>query len=395
MELEIVLPKPHSGQRQVLDSPTRFKVLMCGRRWGKTLIAMVISITKMLKGEKVAYITPEFSLGKDFFREILKYLPQEIILTDNKSELYIELKTGGSLKFFSGEALNSLRGRKFHYIIVDEAAFIPELKEQWDTSIRPTLSDFRGGGLFISTPNGKEYFNSLYIRGKDKLEEEWESFHFSSDNNPYFSKEEFESARRSIPHFRFAQEYLAIPGESSNNPFGTDNINNAIIPHLSSEETIIYGIDVAKYSDYTVIVGLDQNGHMSYFDRFQKPWEYTKNKIKDLPQDTYKVMDSTGVGDVLFEQLMDVPKLSGFKFTTESKPKIIYELINGVEKGLVKINEDVANEMHTFIYKYSSTGHIKFEAQSGFHDDGIMALAIAYNHLKEVESFKDWKLFFA
>jgi len=395
MEIQITLPRPHKYQQQVLDSNARFKVMMCGRRFGKTLIAMVICIQKMLKGEAVAYVTPEFGLGKDFFREILKYIPSEIIKTDNKSELYIELITGGSLKFFSGEALSSFRGRKFHYVIVDEAAFISDLKEAWDTAIRPTLSDYRGGALFISTPNGKEYFNSLYMKGKDELQSEYQSFHFGSNMNPYFSPEEFESARKSIPAFRFNQEYLALPGENQNNPFGTDNINLNILQELSNEETVVYGIDVAKYSDYTVIIGLDSKGNMTYFDRFQTPWTITAQKIKALPDGILKVMDSTGVGDVLLEQIIDTtPNLIGFKFTTESKPKIVYELINAVEKGDVKYNQQTADEMFVYTYKYSSTGHIKFEAQSGYNDDIVTALAIAYYHMSQAEANKDWKLFF-
>jgi len=396
MEVIINLPKPHKGQQQVLNSTARFKVMMCGRRFGKTLIAMVICIQKMLKGESVAYVTPEFSLGKDFFREILKYLPSEIIRTDNKSELYIELITGGSLKFFSGEALNSFRGRKFHYAIVDEAAFVGELKDAWDTAIRPTLSDYQGGALFISTPNGREYFDSLYNKGLDELETEFESFHFASNDNPYFPPAEFEAARKSIPAFRFNQEYLAIPGNSQTNPFGIDNINNNIINELSNEPTVVFGIDVAKYNDYTVIIGLDQYGNMSHYERFQTPWMVTAEKIKNLPSNILKVLDSTGVGDVLLETIIDsTENLIGFKFTMESKPKIMYELINAVEQNKVKFIQNVANEMMVFTFKYTSTGYIKFEAQSGYHDDMVCSLAIAYHHLQQAEIVKDWKLYFA
>jgi hypothetical protein len=396
MEIDIILPRPHPAQQEVLDCDARFKVMMCGRRFGKTLIAMVICIQKMLNGEAVAYCVPEFGLGKDFFREILKYIPSEIIKTDNKSELYIELITGGTLKFFSGEALNSFRGRKYHYVIVDEAAFITDLKEAWDTAIRPTLSDYRGGALFISTPNGKEYFYSMYMKGRDELQTEYKSFHFSSNMNPYFSQEEFDAAKKSIPAFRFNQEYLALPGENQNNPFGTDNINLNIIPELSNEPTVVYGIDVAKYSDYTVIIGLDINGNMTYFDRFQSPWAITAHKIKDLPDGILKVMDSTGVGDVLLEQIIDdTPNLIGFKFTTESKPKIVYELINAVEKGMVKFNQQTGDEMFVYTYKYTSTGHIKFEAQSGYNDDCVTALAIAYHHMSQAEINNNFKLYFA
>lgn len=394
-EIKIQLPKPHQYQQQVINDKTRFKVLLCGRRWGKTLCALIISIQKMLSGERVAYVTPSFDLAKNFYNELIKILPTQLIKSDNKTDLSIELITGGSIKFFSGEALERFRGYKFHYVIVDEAAFISDLKESWYSAIRPTLSDYEGGGLFISTPKGKEFFYSLYIKGCDPLETEFKSFHFPSNTNPYFPVVEFESARKSLPSFQFNQEYLAIAGENSNNPFGTDNINKNMVTSLSNEETIVYGIDLAKYNDYTVIIGLSKTGKMTYFNRFQTTWQQTQQKIQQLPSNILKVVDSTGVGDVVFENLSyTCSNIQGFKFTTESKPKIIYELIKDVENGVVNYNEITANEMHTFEYKYSSTGHIKFESQTGFHDDAICALAIANHYRYNAIQSSNWSLKF-
>jgi len=106
------------------------------------------------------------------------------------------------------------------------------------------------------------------------------------------------------------------------------------------------------------------------------------------------VIDSTGVGDVIFESLsLDVPNIEGFKFTGESKPKIIYELIKDVEKGECKYNQTTADEMHVFEFKYTSTGHIKFEAASGFHDDTIAAIAMANHYRKYFTQITNWKLY--
>ena len=394
-QITIQLPKPHKGQQQVLDSTARWKVLLTGRRFGKTLIALIICIQRMLKGEQVAYITPQFQLGKDFFKDILKYLPSQLIITDNKSELFIELKTGGTLKFFSGESLDALRGRKYHYIVIDEAAFISNLEEHWNTSIRPTLSDYEGGALFISTPKGKEYFYSLFTKGLTG-EPDYESWQFTSLDNPFFPRKEWDAAKASIPSAQFKQEYEAIAGENAANPFGTEHIRNNTITTLSTEPTIVYGIDLAKYNDYTVIIGLDSTGCMSYFDRFQSPWIITQDKIKLLPPSVLKVVDASGVGDVVYEHLqVSCQNIKGFKFTAESKPKIIYELIKDVEQGNVKYNQITADEMNVYEYSYSSTGHIKFQAQSGFHDDTIAALAIANHHRNQAISSMNWQVYTA
>jgi len=395
MEINIHLPKPHPSQQLVINTQKRFKVLQCGRRWGKSLVARIISINKMLKGEYIAYITPTFDLSEHFFTELMDTIPKELIDFYNKKDLRIKLITGGAIKFFSGESLERLRGYKFHYVIVDEAAYIPDLEKCWYSSIRPTLSDYMGGGLFISTPNGKEFFHSLYIKGTDENDTEFKSFRFPSNDNPYFPAAEFKAVQDKLPPFQFRQEYLAIPGENKDNPFGTDNIKFNIVEELSNEPTIIYGIDVAKYNDYSVIIGLDSNGHMTYFNRFQLPWIATMEKIKELPKDIHKVIDSTGVGDVLLEQLYQVTEnISGFKFTSESKPKLIYNLIKDVEKGRVKYLPQVAEEMYVFEYKYTSNGHIKFDARPGFHDDCIIALALANEHKNMSEVYQDWKLYF-
>ena len=154
MVIEIKLPEPHNAQRTVLNSKARFRVMMCGRRFGKSLISQSISIENGLNGKRVAYLTPTYQLGKIFFQEICKVLTEDIY-KKNESDLTISFITGGSIRFFTGERLDALRGLKFHLVIIDEASYIPNLQEGWNNSIRPTLTDYKGKAIFLSTPKGK------------------------------------------------------------------------------------------------------------------------------------------------------------------------------------------------------------------------------------------------
>ena len=77
-EIPIILKKPHDAQKQVLNSKARFIVLMCGRRWGKSLICQNISIKDALKGRLVAYITPTYQLAKVFFEDMSKSYLQRL-----------------------------------------------------------------------------------------------------------------------------------------------------------------------------------------------------------------------------------------------------------------------------------------------------------------------------
>jgi hypothetical protein len=394
-DVTIKLPIPHPAQKKIIDSKGRFKVLMCGRRFGKSEIAFILSIIHGIKKEKIAIITPEFGLAKDHYLKILSLLPKTVIKSKNQTDLIIELKTNGSIRFFSGNNIDAMRGGAYHLVILDEAAFIDDLQSAWENVIRPTLTDYKGKAIFISTPKGKNFFHAIYLKGLNR-EESFVSFHYSSYDNPYIDKEEIDSAKENLPEAVFNQEYLAIPLSDANNPFGTDNINKNIITNFSTNPTVVYGIDVAKTYDWSVITGLDESGSMTYFDRFKLSWELTKDKISLLPSDTMKVIDATGVGDVIYESLsMEVSNVEPFKFTGESKPKLIYELIKDVEKGETKYNQTTADEMQVFEFKYSSTGHIKFEAQSGYHDDCVMAIAMANHYRKFFTRITNWRLYHA
>lgn len=373
--MEIILPNPHEAQKKVLKSKARFRVLMCGRRFGKSLISQVITSVESLRGQQVAYITPTYQLAKVFFDELCNLLPLEVA-TPNRSDLTLKLTTGGSIRFFTGERLDNLRGLKFHYVIIDEASFINDLESGWNNSIRPTLTDYQGRALFVSTPRGKNFFYSLYLKGIEP-NDEWESFKYSTYDNPYIRKEEIDSARQSLPDVVFEQEYMANPSENSANPFGSESIKKCVAP-ISTNPIKCYGIDLAKYSDWTVIIGLDNAGNVAYFDRFQCDWASTQNKIRNLHK-APMLIDSTGVGDPIVEQLQkESLDVESFKFTSQSKQEIMVGLQMAIHQERIHYPEGIIKEeLEIFEYQYSSHG-VKYSAPSGFHDDTVCALALAW-----------------
>jgi hypothetical protein len=389
--INISLSKPHSGQLKVLQSKARFKVLLCGRRWGKSLISQIISIVGCIEGKKVAYITPTYQLSKIFFQDILKMIPISVIKSANKTDLRLEFITGGSLSFMTGENLSNFRGRKFHTVVIDEASYIPNLEEAWLNSIRPTLTDYKGNALFISTPRGKDYLYALYLKGL-KQEDDFESFHFTTYDNPHIDSTEIDVAKNELTEGAFNQEYLARPSENNFSVVANSYIEANVIPELSNEDTVVFGIDLAKYKDWTVIFGLDANGNQSYFQRFQKDWSTTKDIIRALPDYTLKIIDSTGVGDPIYEDLSQtVINLQSFKFTTITKPQVVKKLALDIQKSNIKYIQALADELSVFEYKYTSTGYIKYEASSGNTDDIVMAACLA-NYYKPdvaVQNFED------
>ena len=368
------LHKPHPAQKQVLDCDSRFIVMMAGRRFGKSLISQTISIDTAVNKKRVAYITPTYQLGKIFFKEIVDLLPLEIY-SKNESDLVINFITGGSIRFFTGERLDNLRGLKFHLAVIDEASFIPNLEDGWLNSIRPTLTDYKGRAIFLSTPRGKNYFFSLF----SKAEPNWQSFKFTTYDNPYIDAQEIDDARKQLPEVVFEQEYMANPAENAANPFGTQFIRNCIHP-VSTMPVVAFGIDLAKSVDWTVIIGLDENGNVAYFDRFQMDWHNTKQNIIRLPKCSILV-DSTGVGDPILEDLQrEGVMIQGLKFTSTSKQQLMEGLQSAIHQGKIGYPDGIiSQELEIFEYQYGATG-VKYSAPSGYHDDAVMSLALAWQN---------------
>lgn len=370
--MRLELPQPHINQQRILDSQSRFRVVMCGRRFGKSELSQIEIITNALVGKNVAYITPTYQLARVFFEKLIKAVPFE----SNKSELSIKFPNDGSVEFFTGERLDNLRGRKFHLVVIDEASFIPNLEEGWLNSIRPTLTDYKGRALFLSTPKGKNFFYSLYLKNG---EPDWEGFKFTTYDNPHIDKTEIDDARIQIPQVVFEQEYMANPSENAANPFGSAFIKQCTF-ELSHEPPIAFGVDLAKSVDFTAIIGLDKNGSVCHFERFQKDWRQTKQVINSLPKVPI-LMDSTGVGDPIFEDLQrDGVNVQGYKFSSTSKQQLMEGLASAIHQRKITFPEGhITQELEIFEYQYTSFG-VKYSAPPGFHDDCVMALGLAWHH---------------
>jgi hypothetical protein len=370
--MRIELPQPHANQQKILDSQARFRVVLCGRRFGKSELSQIEIITNALLGKNVAYITPTYQLARVFFERLTQAVPFQ----SNKSELTIKFPNGGSVDFFTGERLDNLRGRKFHLVVVDEASFIPNLEDGWLNSIRPTLTDYKGRAIFLSTPKGKNFFYSLFLKGG---EPDWEAFRFTTYDNPYIDKGEIDDARTQLPEVVFEQEYMANPAENSSNPFGSSYIKQCTFP-ISPEQPIVYGVDLAKAVDWTVIIGLDRNGSVCHFDRFQKDWRQTKQTILSLNKAPI-LIDSTGVGDPIFEDLQrEGLAINGFKFSSTSKQQLMEGLSSAIQQRKITYPEgNIVNELEVFEYQYTATG-VRYSAPPGFHDDCVMSLALAWHH---------------
>ncbi len=204
------LPSLHPGQREVYRSSARFKVVACGRQWGKSRLGAVWVLERILKGKGGWWVAPDANVARIGW-ELLKGLARQIPGAEvAESVRIVRVPGGGWVQVKGAHNEGKLRGVTLDFLVVDEAAFIPS-GERWTSELRPTLAVKKGEGLFISTFDGENWFYDLYLLGQDPEQGDWESWRKPSTENPYFSNQELEEARRTTPEAEFEQEYMANP----------------------------------------------------------------------------------------------------------------------------------------------------------------------------------------
>lgn len=378
MPIEITLPRPHQAQEKVLSEAKRFNVLDCGRRWGKSVLAINLLSETALSGYPAGYFAPTYKLLEGTYKEAINIL--EPIVSRKHDNQFIELITGGLIEFWSLDNPNAGRSRKYKRDVIDEAAFVKYLWEAWTTAIRPTLTDLIGDAWFMSTPRGKNDFYKLYQRGISG-EANWMSWQMPTNTNPYIDLNEIEDARRDLPEAAYNQEYLALFSDNVANPFGMEYIKMAI-RKISNDPPVVFGVDLAKSHDWTVVTGLDKSGRVCFFERWQSDWGQTRDRVIRIIGNKPAFIDSTGVGDPIAEDIRRQCKMAeGFHFTSTSKQQIMEGLAHGIQNKKITILAGIMqDELESFEFVYSRTG-VKYSAPEGLHDDCVCSLALAYHRL--------------
>jgi PBSX family phage terminase large subunit len=200
-------------QNDVAADTHRFRVMCCGRRFGKTTLAVEeIKGFALARKARICYIAPTIQQARDIAWQMLKNELRPIIKKSKEApslELEVFNKNGeSSFIFLRGwEAIETLRGQHFDFIVIDEVASMRNFWLNWQEVIRPTLTDTKGQAMFISTPKGFNHFYDLYnLENKD---EDYKSFKFTTYDNPFIPTEEVDKAKEELTEDRFAQEYMA------------------------------------------------------------------------------------------------------------------------------------------------------------------------------------------
>lgn len=200
-----------SGQSIITDSDARFKVVVAGRRFGKTFLAMrELAKHARLPGQATFYVAPTYRQAKQTVWKPLKakLLALNWISKINESDLTIELVNGSTISLRGSDKPDSMRGVGLSHLVCDEFSYMK--KEAWTEVLRPTLSDTNGSAMFITTPAGQGNWSyDMYQKGQQEDDKEWASWQFTTLEGGRVSANEIEQARRDLDDRTFRQEYEA------------------------------------------------------------------------------------------------------------------------------------------------------------------------------------------
>ena len=386
---------PHEKQRLILDSTSRDKTIVAGRRLGKSEICAYIAILELLQpGKHIWIVAPTYELASKVFdyvvRFYVKLFPSQAASISYRPFPKIKTPQGSWIECKSTENPTGLLGEELDLVIVDEAARIQ--RRIWETYIFPTTTTRQGKSIFISTPFGKNWFHEQWVKGK----ETGGSFRFISTDNPYWHtthlKEctpeyctEWERTKSKLPENVFKQEMMAEFLDDAAAVFrGIKDIFGPCLSDVNEARRYVMGVDLAKYRDFTVLTVIDTVTHnVVYWDRF-KDLSYVLQKVRIIEvakrYHARIIIDSTGVGDPISEDIArEGIIVDDFKFSNKSKMQLVEKLSVFIEQKSITIpdNDVLISELECFGYEISEAGNVKYGAPQGLHDDCVMSLGLA------------------
>ena len=229
-------------QRDIWDDGIRFKVIAAGRRCGKSRFAAWKLILTALDGKpgKVWYVGMTQGNARDVMWSLLQDLARPVIKSSHINNLEITLINGSVISLKGSDRPDTLRGSSLKLLVMDEAAFMRA--NVWQEILSPALTDLKGEAIFISTPEGRNWFYDIYCYADQGVDPEWKAYHYTTYDNEMLDKKEIDSAKSRLSTMAFTQEFMAS--------------FNARESELFKEEWLEFDDEEPEIGDYYIAIDL-------------------------------------------------------------------------------------------------------------------------------------------
>lgn len=378
-QIKIELPRLYDKQHKAIFSPSRYAVIEASTKSGKTVGCLVWQAHKVLTDDKKRHhwwVAPVYGQSQIAYGRARRMFDPKLY-KPNDSEMKLSFTNGATWHFRSGEKPDNLYGEDVASAVIDEATRLRE--EAWH-AVRSTLTATKGPIRIIGNVKGRK--NWAYRLARMAEAGEGDMSYAMLDCADAISahvieQAEVDDAKRVLPDAVFRELYLCEPSDDEGNPFGLKAIRDCQRDGLQGTP-VYFGVDLAKSIDYTVVCGLDERGNVVQLDRFQADWQSTKKRVASAIGEQPALIDSTGVGDPIVEELSrERSNIEGFKFTSQTKQQIMEGLASALQgRDTAYSDKWLADELESFEYEYTRTG-VRYSAPEGCHDDGVCAYALA------------------
>ena len=426
---------PHKEQIRVLKSPQKNKVVVCGRRAGKSqmIAAEIIRGATLKIFPKQIIIAPTYKQAIIVFDKIIKVMQEAKVMMDidkitKSPHPQISFKTGGYVDFGSADNPDSLRGEAYDRVFLDEGEFI---KVEAMDAIRPLIYDTGAPMWITTTPYKRNFVWDFWQRG-EAGDPRWGSFNYCYLDNPYLSDEGKAEIENDIEEWGKDSLYVQIEifgkyVKTTDCYFDMDDVKFCVVKgcdhgQCHPKHKYVAGVDCAgEGEDRSVCVVLEINSMKQEY-RVIEMRHLDKNKPRELVvmlqeiDEKYNLerlyIDKTGLGEGPSDwigTLIGDDKVEDIRFSTVSKMDMYSNLRSWIQKRKEKMvngemkevpclmlpdNKFLLREMMELRYERMPNKTVKIHHPEGnkYHDDYSDALALACLWLKdemsnEYESF--------
>jgi len=333
------------AQQTIAQSDKRFRVLVSGRRFGKTHLAIrELCRSATEPNRKVFYVAPSYRMAKQIVWEQLKKRLRELRWVEriNESDLSIKLVNGSLICLRGADNEDSLRGVGLDFIVLDEFADIDP--KAWYEVLRPTLSDTGGNALFCGTPKGIGNWAYDIFQQAKVDDKNWASFQYTTIQGGQVPQEEIEQARNDLDERTFKQEYEASFETYSGTiyyNYGQDSVYKEDITALKQTHHIYIGMDfnidpmsacVAVKTERGLVVIDEISIHGSNTDEMVEEIRsrYSHKSVTIFPDPASRQRKTSAGGRTDLSILVN----AGFNVKAKSQHPAIRDRINAVNSAL-------------------------------------------------------------
>jgi hypothetical protein len=345
----------HPKQMMVFQDKRRFRVVVAGRRWGKSQLSKVLLIKfAQIKRRKIWYVAPTYKMAKQImWTDLLEAIPKKWVKKVNETSLCIYLRNGSRIELKGADKADSLRGVGIHFLVLDEFQDMHE--ETWTKVLRPTLADTGGHAMFIGTPKAYNYLHTVYMmgqRGDEYLDpngrlrkNEWASWQFPTSTSPFIPAQELEAAKRDMDTKSYMQEFEASFETMSGRVYYPFDRTIHVGKHAFNPKLPIWvGMDFNIDPMSTVIFQLQESGELWAVDEIVQFGSNTEETADALEKKYWRYQKQTVIypdpaggqrQHARGETDLDILREKGFKrIKARRKAPMVADRVNAVNRML-------------------------------------------------------------